>query len=257
MIDWEVRTEGSRKYWKIIRVRNITEAYQVFEDMLKGFDREDLVTLWSLVKERFRSAEPTEDKERALWVELKRLFEPYKDDVLWKLQRYMYDPLTWRLYGTCGVHHVSSTRGHDIYMLIEKDYPLDQHSSWHRPLALSLNFYDHVNPVTRRTIDQSAGGKLRDLNTEESCALLEDLALYDNESWNNPRDFAKPAKVIALPQDVPSTFDRRLIELKNQVQHLMEAYLTLTQPTQVNKVTTSCEICSGPHDTQYCMEDPE
>ncbi|GJS37380.1 MAK10-like protein [Tanacetum coccineum] len=25
----------------------------------------------------------------------------------------------------------------------------------------------------------------------------------------------------------------------------------------MNKVTTSCEICSGPHDTQYCMEDPE
>ncbi|GJX06124.1 hypothetical protein Tco_0194056 [Tanacetum coccineum] len=82
IIDWEIHTEGSRKYWKIIRVRNITEAYQVFEDMLKGFDREDLIILWSLVKERFRSAEPTEDKERALWVELKRLFEPDKDDVL-------------------------------------------------------------------------------------------------------------------------------------------------------------------------------
>ncbi|GKC18597.1 hypothetical protein Tco_1020747 [Tanacetum coccineum] len=37
----------------------------------------------------------------------------------------------------------------------------------------------------------------------------------------------------------------------------MEAHLAPTQPTQVNKVTTSCEICSGPHDTQYCMEDPE
>ncbi|GKB72352.1 hypothetical protein Tco_0933764 [Tanacetum coccineum] len=60
-------------------------------------------------------------------------------------------------------------------------------------------FYDHVNPVTRRTIDQSAGGKLRDLNAEESWALLEDLALYDNESWNDPRDFAKPVKAIALP----------------------------------------------------------
>ncbi|GKC03727.1 hypothetical protein Tco_0995337 [Tanacetum coccineum] len=34
-----IHTEGSRKYWKIIRVRNITEAYQVFEDMLKGFNR--------------------------------------------------------------------------------------------------------------------------------------------------------------------------------------------------------------------------
>ncbi|GJR98270.1 hypothetical protein Tco_0270444 [Tanacetum coccineum] len=124
IIDSEIHTEGSRKYWKIIRVRNITEAYQVFEDMLKGFDREDLVTLWSLVKERFRSAEPTEDMERALYVELKRLFKPDKDDVLWKVQKYMHDPLTWRLYDTCGVHHVSSTRGHDIYMLTEKDYPL-------------------------------------------------------------------------------------------------------------------------------------
>ncbi|GJZ65147.1 zinc finger, CCHC-type containing protein [Tanacetum coccineum] len=43
-------------------------------------------------------------------------------------------------------------------------------------------FYDHVNPVTRRTIDQSAGGKLRDRNAEESWALLEDLSLYDNET---------------------------------------------------------------------------
>ncbi|GJU37789.1 MAK10-like protein [Tanacetum coccineum] len=55
-------------------------------------------------------------------------------------------------------------------------------------------FYDHVNLVTRRTIDQSAGGKLRDLNAEESWALLDDLALYDNESWNDPMDFAKPVK---------------------------------------------------------------
>ncbi|GJS90739.1 MAK10-like protein, partial [Tanacetum coccineum] len=113
------------------------------------------------------------------------------------------------------------------------------------------------NDFLIRTIDQSTGGKLRDLNTEESWALLEDLILYDNESWNDPRDFAKPIKVIALPQDVPSTSDRRLIELENQVQHLMEAHLAPTQPNQVNKITTSCEICSGPHDTQYCMEDPE
>ncbi|GJV04394.1 hypothetical protein Tco_1337963 [Tanacetum coccineum] len=79
-----------------------------------------------------------------------------------------------------------------------------------------------------RTIDQSANGKLRDFNAEESWVLLKDLTLYDNESWNNPRDFAKPVKAIALPQDVP-----------------------------MNKNTTSCEICSGPHDTPYCIEDPE
>ncbi|GKB41637.1 zinc finger, CCHC-type containing protein, partial [Tanacetum coccineum] len=78
-------------------------------------------------------------------------------------------------------------------------------------------FYDHVNPVTRRTIDQSAGGKLCDLNPEESWAILEDLALYDNESYNDPRDFAKLVKEIPSPHDVLSTSDRRLIELKTQV----------------------------------------
>ncbi|GJR59620.1 hypothetical protein Tco_1501782 [Tanacetum coccineum] len=72
-------------------------------------------------------------------------------------------------------------------------------------------FYDPFNPVTRRTIDQSAGGKLRDKNAKESWALLEDLALYDNKSWNDPRDFAKPVKAISLPQDVLSTSDRLLI----------------------------------------------
>ncbi|GKD01680.1 hypothetical protein Tco_1171954 [Tanacetum coccineum] len=81
---------------------------------------------------------------------------------------------------------------------------------------------------TPRTIDQSASGKLRDRNAEESWALLEDLTLYDNESWNNPRDLAKPIKAISLPQDVP-----------------------------MNKITSSSKIYSGPHDTQYCMENPE
>ncbi|GJR67888.1 hypothetical protein Tco_0013953 [Tanacetum coccineum] len=36
--------------------------------------------------EKFNSTEPTKDKERELWVDLKRLFEP-DDDILWKLQR--------------------------------------------------------------------------------------------------------------------------------------------------------------------------
>ncbi|GJT74372.1 zinc finger, CCHC-type containing protein [Tanacetum coccineum] len=67
-------------------------------------------------------------------------------------------------------------------------------------------FYDHVNPVARRIMDQSADGKLRDKNAKESYALLEDLALYDNE---------------------------------------------------MNKISSSCEICSSPHDTQYCIENPE
>nr|GEY27086.1 hypothetical protein [Tanacetum cinerariifolium] len=123
IIDWEIHSEGLRVYWKIIRVGGITKDYQVFEDILKVFDKEDLVALWNLVKEKFSLAVPSEDKEKALWVELKRLFKPDANDILSKIQRYMHAPLTWKLYNDCGVHYVSSIRGHDIFMLIEKDYP--------------------------------------------------------------------------------------------------------------------------------------
>ncbi|GJZ93581.1 hypothetical protein Tco_0665646 [Tanacetum coccineum] len=101
-------------------------SYQTREGV-RGFYKENELGLieqvalfgWTLTRD-----EPTEDKARELWVELKRLFEPDDNDTLWKLQRYMHDPLNWWLYDTCGVHHVSTKRGHDIYMLVEKDYPL-------------------------------------------------------------------------------------------------------------------------------------
>ncbi|GJX34767.1 hypothetical protein Tco_0246324 [Tanacetum coccineum] len=96
IIDWEVYSEDTRRYWRIIRVRNHTEAYQIFADMLKKFDKDDLVKLWDLVKKRFSTIEHTNDKEKELWVELKRLFKPDNDDIL----------------------------GHDIFMLVEKEYPL-------------------------------------------------------------------------------------------------------------------------------------
>nr|GEZ80004.1 hypothetical protein [Tanacetum cinerariifolium] len=99
IIDWEIYTEEPRK--------------------------DDLVQLWSLVKERFSSTKPTDDKERVLWVELKRLFEPYDNDALWESQKYIFN-ITWRLYDTCGVHHVFTKKGMDIYMLVEKEYPLSR-----------------------------------------------------------------------------------------------------------------------------------
>nr|GEX99744.1 hypothetical protein [Tanacetum cinerariifolium] len=60
-----------------------------------------------------------------------------------------------------------------------------------------------------------------------------------NRPMNDPRDFAELIKAISLPQDVPSTSDRRLIELENQVQRLMEAHRAPKQPIQVNKITSS------------------
>ncbi|GJR15543.1 hypothetical protein Tco_0798195 [Tanacetum coccineum] len=111
------------QFWKIIRVGNYTEMYHVFEDMLKNFDRDNLVNLWSLVQERYNLSGLTEDKEIELWVELKMLFEPDVKNLL-ELHKYMHDPLKWWLYDMCAIHHVSTEKGQDIFMLVEKDYPL-------------------------------------------------------------------------------------------------------------------------------------
>nr|GEU43932.1 putative zinc finger, CCHC-type [Tanacetum cinerariifolium] len=66
LIDWEIHFEGSRYYWKIIRVGDIIEAYQSFEDMLKGFDREDLDALWRLVCTLEAGSRETRDQEACL-----------------------------------------------------------------------------------------------------------------------------------------------------------------------------------------------
>nr|GEX09340.1 hypothetical protein [Tanacetum cinerariifolium] len=106
-------------------VKNMLQIVLVSEFKVEALQvKEDMDTLWRIAKEKFSTTMPTEDKEKALWVELKRLYEPNATDVFWKLQRYMHDPFTWKLYTNCGVHQVSSTRRHDIFMFIEKDYLL-------------------------------------------------------------------------------------------------------------------------------------
>ncbi|GJR78976.1 hypothetical protein Tco_0149761 [Tanacetum coccineum] len=47
------------------------------------------------------------------------------DDELWKLQKHIHD-LTWKLYDSCGVHHMSTEMGIYIYMLVEKEYLLSK-----------------------------------------------------------------------------------------------------------------------------------
>ncbi|GJX46920.1 hypothetical protein Tco_0272110 [Tanacetum coccineum] len=84
-------------------------------------------------------------------------------------------------------------------------------------LAPSPNLLTMSIPPQDNHLTNSSCGKRfsRDQNAEDSWALLEDLALYDNESWNNPRDFSKLVKAISLLQDFPSTSDCRLVELEN------------------------------------------
>nr|GEZ16281.1 hypothetical protein [Tanacetum cinerariifolium] len=45
IIDWEIHSEGKKDYWKIIRLRGHIAVYQLFIDIIKQFNREDLQQL--------------------------------------------------------------------------------------------------------------------------------------------------------------------------------------------------------------------
>ncbi|GJU70080.1 uncharacterized mitochondrial protein-like protein [Tanacetum coccineum] len=72
-----------------------------------GIDREDLQTLWKLVKTKHGDTRPEDEHERVLWGDLKVMFEPdIKSDVWRNLQGYKVT--IWKLYDSCGVHFVRS-----------------------------------------------------------------------------------------------------------------------------------------------------
>ncbi|GJY49576.1 hypothetical protein Tco_0439532 [Tanacetum coccineum] len=96
--------------------------YLVFSHMLKSFDKEDLETLWKLVKAKYKSTRPVEYLDLMLWGDLKIMFEPHVEDEVWKLQ-HRYNVLSWKLYDSYGVHSVRLKSVH-IHMLVEKKYPL-------------------------------------------------------------------------------------------------------------------------------------
>ncbi|GJX80674.1 putative ribonuclease H-like domain-containing protein [Tanacetum coccineum] len=67
-----------------------------------GIDREDLVTLWKLVKAKHGNTRPEEDYERVLWGDLKVMFEPDIKSKVWRnLQGYIVT--VWKLFDNCGV----------------------------------------------------------------------------------------------------------------------------------------------------------
>nr|GEY88963.1 putative ribonuclease H-like domain-containing protein [Tanacetum cinerariifolium] len=153
IIDWEIYSKGSRTYWKIIRVGGITQAYQSFKDMLKDFDREDLDALWGLTKEKFSTTMPLEDKEKALLIELKILYEPNAAES----------------HKQEGMNTMPNLKLH-IFMFSEKDYPLtdavlllmlstklqvNEDCEMARDLVMKI-FMEANKPKSRKSLDTSS-----------------------------------------------------------------------------------------------------
>nr|GEU43796.1 hypothetical protein [Tanacetum cinerariifolium] len=89
VVNYQIHHENNKPYYKIIRADGTHKLFLSFITLLKNFDREDLETLWKLVKERYGLAKVK----------------------------------SWKLFESCGVRIITFTTTQMI-MLVEKKYPL-------------------------------------------------------------------------------------------------------------------------------------
>nr|GFB92998.1 hypothetical protein [Tanacetum cinerariifolium] len=171
IIDWKVYTEGQRSYWKITSEGNSQHQ------------------------------PATNDKEKEIWVELKRMFEPDVEDYLWThTQSLMHALVEWKLYDTCGVHHVS-TKDQYIFMLIEKDYPQRKGmaivmicyklqgrivgNKMHKAFPLPVMKFSLSEEVPTASEESSHCQKKRDATAEKITLLLKSSSNCQSKSYDS------------------------------------------------------------------------
>ncbi|GJV34554.1 hypothetical protein Tco_1394954 [Tanacetum coccineum] len=122
IVDYKLLKEGIMVHYQLIRADGSSKRHSLMIRLLQGIDREDLQTLWKLVKTKHGDLRPKDEHERVLWGDLKVMFEPdIRSDVWRNLQGYKVT--IWKLIDSCGVHFVRFANVY-IFMLVEKRYPL-------------------------------------------------------------------------------------------------------------------------------------
>nr|GEW19635.1 hypothetical protein [Tanacetum cinerariifolium] len=75
IVDYEIYNENNKPYYKIKRADGLHQLYLSFLSLLRNFDKEDLETLWRLVKERFATTKPKNFSDDFLLITLGAMFK--------------------------------------------------------------------------------------------------------------------------------------------------------------------------------------
>nr|GEW06793.1 hypothetical protein [Tanacetum cinerariifolium] len=74
VVDYQIVHFNNKSHYKISRADETHQLYVSFITLLKNFDREDLESLWSIVKERFSTSKPNNFSDDFLLTTLRAMF---------------------------------------------------------------------------------------------------------------------------------------------------------------------------------------
>ncbi|GJY61700.1 hypothetical protein Tco_0462357, partial [Tanacetum coccineum] len=120
---YKIFKQGEKGAYQIVREDGTDVVYINFGAMLKVISRDDLTELYRIVMNRYGMNGPEDESERVFWKYLKNMFEePLSIDPIWS-ELGQQRIISWRYYESCRVHCLN-LESMDVYMLIERTYPL-------------------------------------------------------------------------------------------------------------------------------------
>nr|GEY96308.1 hypothetical protein [Tanacetum cinerariifolium] len=84
IIEYKIVKRGKISTYHITRADGSTGRYTSMINLLENIDRENLETLWKLVKDKYGNTRPEEGYKRVVWGDLKVMFEPYIESEIQK-----------------------------------------------------------------------------------------------------------------------------------------------------------------------------
>nr|GEV09572.1 retrovirus-related Pol polyprotein from transposon TNT 1-94 [Tanacetum cinerariifolium] len=127
VVDYLIHYVNNKHYYKIIRADGTHKLFLSVITLLKNFDRDDLETLWKIVKERSESTKPNNFSNDFLLNTFKIMFEkPNVVANVWRDQMGKFrlaKVKSWKLFESCRVYVLTLTTT-QMFLLVEKKYPL-------------------------------------------------------------------------------------------------------------------------------------
>ncbi|GJT75518.1 zinc finger, CCHC-type containing protein [Tanacetum coccineum] len=131
--------------------------------------------------------------------------------------------------------HTEQEMGDTNYKRHDRSYPSDK--------SMGIPMAQEWKPTIE--IDRAAGGKLRDKNVDKSWEIIENLAFYDHDGWNDSKDSIKLVKAISTPQSTSKTHDQRIIKLEDQINFLLKGSRPTPRPSSTHVPQAYAKVVSS------------